>query len=323
MAQPNLVALAAQKIESLLGQKEQEVKQHRENLDVLEKTKQTLKQQSYNAKQKNDRKSAQALASELSRIEKELKQATKLWNEASSFLTELSEINRASTNNQLKWIKKYEQTHGPINPVTSTILATTTSDPIITTPQILKNSSLSGTYTLFSEIISPSIPKVSPCQVQTETINKITKVTVKSGLVFKFTPEPLTSYYKDRAYIEAEAQVSTQPGFKYLSLIITIHSDRARQSFGQWSQGALLTLYLNNGESIVLSNSLNDGGNIDYQNKETVYTGNFVFTPKEEKILEATPIDKMRIVWSTGFEEYDLYQMDFLMNLIRCIQNYD
>ena len=71
---------------------------------------------------------------------------------------------------------------------------------------------------------------------------------------------------------------------------------------------------------MVLTNTLNDGGTVDYQKKITLYNGNFIISSKDEKTLQETPIEKLRIVWSTGFEEYEVYTMDFLIRLLTCMQ---
>ncbi len=318
-AQINTTALTAQKLESLIDQKEQELNKHRKNLDELNLSLQNLKLKENAAKDSRDQQALKEIRLHLQDLQVNLSKVESLVTTTQKKLEELLQINRASPAHQLKWIKKYEQTYGPIIPVTPGL--TQTVQTINSTPHIDENANTRpNTYTLFSELTLPTSNPDSPCKVVTETNNKITKVTVGGISAFKYTPEALSSYYKDRAYMEAEALVSTQPGYQYLSLIITIHSDRARQSFGQWQQGSHLSLTLINGESVVLTNTLNDGGTVDYQKKITLYNGNFIISSKDEKTLQETPIEKLRIVWSTGFEEYEVYTMDFLIRLLTCMQ---
>ena len=33
-------------------------------------------------------------------------------------------------------------------------------------------------------------------------------------------------------------------------------------------------------------------------------------------------LDKMRVVWRTGYEDYQIYHVDFLINQINCLNNY-
>lgn len=322
-AQLNNAALTAQKLESLISQKEQELTIHNRNLEELKLSLQDLKVKENTAKQKKDHHALNEIKSQIQDNQEKLAKVEALVINVNKRLEELLQINRASLDHQLKWLKKYEQTYGPIIPVT----------PALNQPDQIRNNfpletenvatKTQQTYTLFSELQLPNSNPYLPCKVVTETNNKITKVTAGGLIAFKYTPEALNSYYKDRAYMEAEAQVSTQPGFKYLTLIITIHSDRARQSFGQWQQGSQLSLTLVNGETVILSNTLNDGGTIDYQKKVTRYTANFILSGKDEKTLQQTPVEKLRIVWSTGFEDYEVYGMDFLIRLLACIQKND
>lgn len=318
--QNSLAAVTAQKIERLIILKEQELQQLQDHIKELAQARQELTKQEYLAKQKGDKKRSNEIKTEISANQKKQSKVEESAVQVKKNLEELLKINRASLSYQQKWLNKYEQKNGPINPVTLSIQPTPAAPAKVST--VGEQTLTPASYTLFSELYNSSNSPKKPCKVVSETNNKITKITASGVTVFKYTPPALSSYYKDRSYIEAEALFGTHPGYRYMTLLVTVHSDRARQSFGQWSQGSALTLYLINGEVIILSNTLNDGGNIDYQQKATVYTGNFVISSKQENILAEIPVERIRVVWSTGFEEYEVYEMDFLMRLIGCIHKY-
>ncbi|MFZ1585539.1 MAG: hypothetical protein WAT40_12290, partial [Saprospiraceae bacterium] len=62
-------------------------------------------------------------------------------------------------------------------------------------------------------------------------------------------------------------------------------------------------------------------GQVDNNNNLTVYKANFPVTRENQKTLMNSLVDKIKIVWSTGYEEYSVTNIDFFSNQIRCLDN--
>ncbi len=62
-----------------------------------------------------------------------------------------------------------------------------------------------------------------------------------------------------------------------------------------------------------------DKGKVDPIDGTTTYTTQFVIDRNAENKLEKYEVDKLRLIWSTGFDEFDILNMDFFMNQIRSL----
>ncbi len=146
---------------------------------------------------------------------------------------------------------------------------------------------------------------------------------VEKSLFFTHTDEALKTYVKDkgRDYIVGEAYLSRFGGYNYLNIYFNIASDNTQRQFGLLEKGSSLNIKLLNGEKIRLLNNRTDGGNSDPKNGCTIYKGQYQIDPEDEKVLAKELIDTIVVVWTTGFDEYEITETDFLINQIRSLKN--
>ncbi len=168
-------------------------------------------------------------------------------------------------------------------------------------------------------------PPVPDCTISFNGVDEFTgrkRRDVQKQKLFSFTSDKLRPYLKGKEHILCEGFVSSlSGGYRVLSLEFSINSENAKKEFGSIPQGSVLTLKFLDGKSIRLDNRVADRGRFDAVTKTTYYKGQYIVGASEEKQLRKKEVDKLRIVWGTGYEDYEIYEMDFFMNQFDCLEN--
>ncbi len=136
---------------------------------------------------------------------------------------------------------------------------------------------------------------------------------------FTYTSDQLRPYFKDREYITCMANLTAlSGGLKYLTLEFTISSPNAQREFGLLEKGSPISLKFLDGTTLKLINTKTDMGTLDPVAKTVTYRGQFSINSGAEKFLKKNEIDLVRVVWSQGYEDYEIYYMDFIADQFRC-----
>lgn len=163
------------------------------------------------------------------------------------------------------------------------------------------------------------------CSVAFTGIDEYTKkrrVELQKEVLFDFSDPEVAVYLKGRSYVTCEANFVEFIGdIRILSFKITVASRMARADYGYLNSNTLMSIKLLNGETITLFSNNSDVGQIDNDNNLTVYKATFPVTRENQKTLTSSLIDKIKIVWSTGYEEYPVSNVDFFVNQIKCLDN--
>ena len=145
-------------------------------------------------------------------------------------------------------------------------------------------------------------------------------IVLKPDLIFTHTDPDLRPYFKNKELITCYGRLSRIDAYVYFTIDFQIASSHSQSNFGGLESGSLLRLRLLNGKYISLSNIKSDRGHIDHYSGNTVFTGQFALGKDEMKMLAGSPLDKIRILWGTGYEDYDVYKIDFFIDQIKCLQ---
>ncbi len=143
---------------------------------------------------------------------------------------------------------------------------------------------------------------------------------VARDVLFTFTNDDMRRYMEADDYITCEGNLTQiKGGVLLLNLFISINTTDAQRAFGGLTKGNLLTLKMINGESISLVNNQSDNGVYDPLKKQHTFIGQFRINSGQEKTLKKSEIDVVRVIWDTGYEDYEVYNLDFLVNQFKCL----
>lgn len=160
------------------------------------------------------------------------------------------------------------------------------------------------------------------CSFEIDTLDSssgMRKVENSPGVLFTYTDPDLRPHFKNKDLIKCLGRLSMFGPYYYLTIEFQIASSHSQNNFGSLQEGSLLRFKLMNEEYISLYNIKTNTGRIDPYSGHTIFSGQYAIGKQELNKFSKSSLDKMRIMWSTGFEDYDVYHIDFLKDQINCL----
>ncbi|RMG84336.1 MAG: hypothetical protein D6714_08070 [Bacteroidetes bacterium] len=143
---------------------------------------------------------------------------------------------------------------------------------------------------------------------------------VAAEILFEHTPKAFRPWLGDRQYITCRGWLSQiSGGFVFLNLKFEIASPGADKAFGGLPQYAPVVFKLLDGHQVRLLNKKESVGEYDPVRQVFRYEGQFSITRKQARLLRKSPLDRVRIVWGAGYEDYENYEVGFFINQFECL----
>lgn len=164
----------------------------------------------------------------------------------------------------------------------------------------------------------------SQCQFAFDGIDAITgktRRTLVPDFLFSSTPAELRSYFPNGDLITCQSSITEMGGGKvFLLLEFTIQSANANNAYGGVARNSVLTLRTFEGDQVRLVCTIGDEGH--YNDTKNVYTfrAQYPISKGELKVLSRSEIDQARVVWKTGFEDYEILNVDFFIKQLNCLK---
>jgi len=181
----------------------------------------------------------------------------------------------------------------------------------------------SGTYHLPSSAHLLTQGAANPCTFAYEGIDDFSgepKKELVAETFFTYTHPQLKVHLKGKEYLVATGSLSSVAGgFRFLSLTFRISSTNAAKEYGYLAERSLLNLKLLSGETLSLYSQNRAAGRVDSKTNETVYKVRYPIDHQNVKTLLKSEVDKVRVVWSTGYEDYEVFNIDFLSRQLSCL----
>lgn len=138
---------------------------------------------------------------------------------------------------------------------------------------------------------------------------------------FDYTPEKLRDHFTENDYISSLAQLVNSDKNYFFNMQIKIHSSLARDTYGGIEKGSALRIELINGDKIILYNLKRDFGVFNKVTEKMVYNLIYPIEKDDLKSLEKLDVDKIGVIWTTGYEDYEIFETDFLIQHIGCLKS--
>lgn len=165
-------------------------------------------------------------------------------------------------------------------------------------------------------------PPIQPCAIAFEGIDPKSgyfRKDLKQQFLFSHTDDRLRVYLKDKEYLRCEGYFSANGGYRYLILEFTFAYPNAREAYGFIEEGSVLTIKMLNGDFVNLRSGDIALGSYDTETELLTYRVNYPIDRSQMNYLKNSEADAIRVFWSSGFEEYEVYQLDFFSNQLRCM----
>ncbi|NJN33522.1 MAG: hypothetical protein HC817_03970 [Saprospiraceae bacterium] len=167
-------------------------------------------------------------------------------------------------------------------------------------------------------------PPAPDCLVEFDGVDNFTgrrKREMATQLLFAHTEEFMRPTMGNKDYITCDMTVArVQGGFYFMNLHFKILTKEAQRTFGFLDKGSPISFKLIDGNTINLINTKTDIGVVDPVSNTTSYKANFQISASDVKALIKTELDIVRVAWSAGYEDYEIYDMSVVSNSLRCLE---
>ncbi|MBK8704762.1 MAG: hypothetical protein IPN33_15010 [Saprospiraceae bacterium] len=143
---------------------------------------------------------------------------------------------------------------------------------------------------------------------------------VQKQLLFTHTDERLRMFLKDKEYLRCEGFFTSLGGYRFLTLQFSFAYPNAREAYGFIEKGSTLTIKQLDGNFINLRAGKMDRGSYDTETEILTYRVHYPIDRGQMNLLKESEVDTILVFWSTGYEEYQVYQLDFFINQITCLE---
>lgn len=180
--------------------------------------------------------------------------------------------------------------------------------------------------TAFSQADTTSVDSVSyECKYSTNEIDDFTgneKVVTKPQLFVAHTDSSLMKYYKRKKqqYLEIECYTGRVNDVKALYIYVTIQTKKAYEYYGALSSDSKVMFKMNNGDLVELKIASSDFGDTNYDYGYTTYSTYMMVDDSDIDSFINNSVDKVRVYWSKGYEDYDCDNPNLLKELFYCIK---
>jgi hypothetical protein len=165
----------------------------------------------------------------------------------------------------------------------------------------------------------PSLPSTLAVNVRDEFSGEVRKEVTK-GELFQYTNPVMRKYLQGKTHITCDAALGTAGLNLTLTLTYTINDPNARKAFGGVGRNAVVMLKMIDGTTITGYNARPDEGTYDPATGVATYRPQYTFDKSLLRKLKTTEIDKLRMAWSTGYEDYEVQQIDLLMRQAKILE---
>ena len=165
-------------------------------------------------------------------------------------------------------------------------------------------------------------PPVPPCalasNVRDEFSGEVRREMPRSE-IFRYTNQALRKTYTDKAHTIGEVSLLSIGINAAIHLSLHINDPYVRRTQGSLQKSSVAILKFMDGYSITLYNARADEGATDPEGKFVLFQAEFPIDRTTIKKLRNTELDRIRVAWSNGYEDYDVQQVDLLMWQAKCL----
>lgn len=160
------------------------------------------------------------------------------------------------------------------------------------------------------------------CQFAFDVIDEFTGVQKRgldSRLFFAYTPDEYRKFIKKNDFIRCEGFLSqSSEGSMALNINLSIASREGKQKFGPIKANSAMVLRTMEGKEYYLMTY--PGAAPQVIDNQTHYQCSFAINKSDLKHLKKAEIDQVKISFQKGFQTYDVFYLDFLIDQFPCFK---
>ena len=279
---------------------------------------QALDYQLSKAKENNDTDAFLSLRSELRHLEENREILADLQDESASLIEALEKLRDSRPKNfEKKFNKILATANKKIN--TQYELIEETETPSL---QVITTDSRPSMSTAYA-VNKTTFPRYTPgCKIAYDDYDaslKKDRKTLAPEPIFSYTHPRLKPVFKTENFLDAEAYLSRIGKNNYLVINVRLHSKDAGNAYGAVRKGEMVRIHLIGPHKVYGYATYSTQGDIEPYSGDMVYELIYLLEDSDVKKLEDYPIKDIGIVWTSGYEQYEVYDVDILQRQARCL----
>ena len=138
--------------------------------------------------------------------------------------------------------------------------------------------------------------------------------------LFGHTSEKLKHVLKNKNFLNCNAYLTLLDGDYYLNLDLELATKDASKSYGYIDKNDMVKLTFINGENFIAHSIYRTEGKLEQYSGHTKYEAVYRLQDIKMELIKDLELDKLAIIWSSGYEEYPVYEIDLLQRQLECIK---
>lgn len=187
-------------------------------------------------------------------------------------------------------------------------------------------------YTIRQAILSEDVPKPqvkkympfptqqNSCATGFNAVDEFTarrKAGTKDEFFFGYTRPEDRDAMKGQHFLTCNASMLGDGAQRFLVLNYIVDSQYGRAEYGKIEQNSTMSLLLMDGQILTFTALKEDPGKM--ANGKTTFQTFYEIDAKSAKTLSKSEIDKVRMSWRVGEQDYEVYDLDFMKRALFCI----
>jgi hypothetical protein len=172
---------------------------------------------------------------------------------------------------------------------------------------------------------NPSKNKLAEdCNIEFNGKNNANKkqTTLALARMLTYTPDKMKSYYKLSDFLTINAALEKLDGKTYLNIEARFNSKDVMKSYGKIHKSDFLRIEFISGRKLFLTAIEASEPYLEKHTANSVYKAKYQIASKSDlDILQNEYVDKVGIMWSSGFEAYPVYDVDFFHRQLTCLKS--
>lgn len=176
------------------------------------------------------------------------------------------------------------------------------------------------TYSIAEDVIinPPTPPCVLASNIRDEFSGEVRRE-MQPAELFQHTNQALRKIYTDKAHTVGAVSLLSIGLNAALRLNLRVNDPNVRRTQGSLQKGGVAILRFMDGSTMTLYNQRTDEGEIVPEGQAVNFQAQFPLDRSLIKKLRNTELDKIRLAWTNGYEDYDVQQVDALMRQAKCL----
>lgn len=170
-------------------------------------------------------------------------------------------------------------------------------------------------------LMPPCFGQQSKCNIIHNGIDlqtKLKRIELGPQLIFNYSPPEVKNTLQEGNLMECTGQIVQVENDLFFNLNIRLNSLLSQERYGSVESEALLKIILIDGKELELSCYAGSKG-VATNDGAFIYAVGYNLSKRTMRQLMNKEIDKFGIQWTSGYEEYTIYEVDVLQNQIACL----